>query len=478
MAHASTSFHGRRGHSISWRSKTFAGLVWLGTTCATQAQEASAPPTWGGDLASRPRLTGDWGELRDDLARKGVQFDVDVLATPIAVVSGGRSTGSNTWSNVDYTLNIDTQKLGLWKGGFINVQADTGLGSMNKRSGAIIAINTATLVPGANERTTVLMNATLTQYFTDAFAVAIGKFNTFDQGAQEFYGDYSSQFLNGAFNFPVTTEQVPQSAFGAGVIFQATKDLNLSVYALDPSGTPDSNDLGEAFDDGVIVTGGAQWTIHPFQRAGHQGLSFAWSDKRRLSLNQTPSDLDELLLQNDFPRLGDIGPTLAQYLSQYFPNLTPGAQAANTKAESWSVNYAFDQYLWQPNGDQTHGVGLFFSFGASDGNPNPIRYAYLAGIGGKGVGPSRPDDNFGIGVASTRFSGTFIPLLRQQLGLGLDREDAIEAYYNVAVTHWLNVTADVQFVSPALKKSLNRTGDGLTSVGNATIVGLRLRARL
>ena len=77
---------------------------------------------------------------------------------------------------------------------------------------------------------------------------------------------------------------------------------------------------------------------------------------------------------------------------------------------------------------------MFFRFGASDGNPNPIQYSFITGIGGKGVVPGRPDDTFGLGVARTQFSSAFVPFLRQQLNLGLQREDAIEMYYNVSVT--------------------------------------------
>jgi porin len=49
-----------------------------------------------------------------------------VLTTPQSVLSGGRNDSSSFWGNIDYTLNIDTQKLGLWPGGFFKFQADTG----------------------------------------------------------------------------------------------------------------------------------------------------------------------------------------------------------------------------------------------------------------------------------------------------------------------------------------------------------------
>jgi len=98
----------------------------------------------------RPRLTGDWGGLRDELGAKGVVFDVDLLVTPLDVLSGGRNTGGDTWGNADYTLNVDTEKLGLWPGGFLNVSVDTSFGTALNNSGSISPVNQAFLIPESN----------------------------------------------------------------------------------------------------------------------------------------------------------------------------------------------------------------------------------------------------------------------------------------------------------------------------------------
>jgi len=97
------------------------GLAFVILSDQASAQPVDVPATWGGDLLSRPRLTGDWGGWRDELGKKGIVFDVDLLMTPQVVTSGGRSTGGSFWGNADYTLNVDTQKLGLWPGGFFKV---------------------------------------------------------------------------------------------------------------------------------------------------------------------------------------------------------------------------------------------------------------------------------------------------------------------------------------------------------------------
>jgi porin len=120
---------------------------------------------------------------------------------------------------------------------------------------------------------------------------------------------------------------------------------------------------------------------------------------------------------------------------------------------------------------------VFFSAGASDGNPNPIKWAFIAGIGGKGVIPGRLDDSFGVGFARTQFSSAFIPFLRENLNLGLEHEDAMEMYYNLAITGWLTATADLQVINQALNKTFNPSGLGLVNVDNATIAGIRFRVR-
>jgi porin len=141
---------------VSISSIVVVGAILLVASAPATAQPVSVPPTWGGDFWSRPRLTGDWGGLRDDLGQKGVVFDVDLLVTPMDVLSGGKSSGGDTWGNVDYTLNVDTKKLGLWPGGFLNISVDTSFGGALNNSGAIVPVNTATLIPKSNDHTTAL----------------------------------------------------------------------------------------------------------------------------------------------------------------------------------------------------------------------------------------------------------------------------------------------------------------------------------
>jgi porin len=133
--------------------------------------------------------------------------------------------------------------VGLWPGGFLKVSVDSSFGTALSNSGAIVPVNTATLIPAADDRTTTLKNATFMQFLSEKFGLVLGKFDVFAAGGQEFYGDYATQFLNAAFNFPMTLEQVPISAFGGGVIALPTEGTTLSLLALGSDGTPTDNNV-------------------------------------------------------------------------------------------------------------------------------------------------------------------------------------------------------------------------------------------
>jgi porin len=397
-----------------------------------------------------------------------------MLLMPGGVMTGGTGTGAEFWGNVNYTLNIDTDKLGLWPGGFFKFEGVSSFGtSLNDQVGAIVPSNVATLYPTFDQASSGLMQASYTQFLSTKFGVTMGKMNVFEFTPTEFYGDYRTQFMNTGLNINSAFAMAPLSAYGGGVLLLPTKDITLMALALDAGGTPTKNDISKAFEDGVTVISAANIKIKPFGLVGHQGVSGLWSDKTRFSLDQDPDNLKRALLEERYPILGNPGSMLERILSKFFPQLLIPVEPANKKNSTWTVAYSFDQYFWQPDDDPKRGIGLFFSFGASDGNPNPIQYSYLMGIGGKGVFSGRPHDSFGIGWARTQFSDQFVPLLRQQLGLGLDHEDAIEMYYTAAITPWLNVSPNLQVINSGMNKIISN-GNELQNMNTAVEANLRM----
>jgi porin len=245
---------------------------------------------------------------------------------------------------------------------------------------------------------------------------------------------------------------------------------------MDPNGTIKNNDLGDAFDGGVTALVSTDLKIKPGGLPGHQNLTFTGSNKDRTSLIQNPANVARIFLESRYPLLGDPGPILSEIFDKL--GISPNADPLNMEHETWTATYSFEQFVWQPAGDPTRGVGVFFSASVSDGNPNPVKYSYSLGLVGKGVVPNRPRDDFGIGWARTEFSDDFLRELRAlPVNLGLDYEDVVELYYNVAVTPWLSVSPSLQIISPALKKTFDAASDAFKDIDTTYIAGVRVGIR-
>jgi porin len=170
------------------------------------------------------------------------------------------------------------------------------------------------------------------------------------------------------------------------------------------------------------------------------------------------------------------------YSSRQFTSLNQSAreiivnQNIAKKTGTWAFYYNFDQYLYETKKGSGQGVGIFGRFGASDGNPNPVHYFYSIGIGGKGVIPGRPLDQFGIGyyyidVSNPTFTGVFTTRS------ALSNEYGFEAYYNIALTPWMILAPNIQVIRPAQQDVVSITTGGVsrTSIDTTTVLGLRLQ---
>ena len=73
-------------------------------------------------------------------------------------------------------------------------------------------------------------------------------------------------------------------------------------------------------------------------------------------------------------------------------------------------------------------------------------------------------------------SDNFVPFLREHLNIGLNKEDAVELYYNASITRALNATLDLQVINQALQKTLDSSGH-LTQMNPSVVLGLRVYAR-
>jgi porin len=407
--------------------------------------------------------------MRNELATKGVTLDMSLTQAAQGIVRGGKDTGwQYSGGRGDIILNVDTQKLGLWPGGFLNVEAEGNfipadqLGkSINGRAGSLMLVNNSQIYPTPAGDNFNLPALNFTQFLSPYFGLTIGKFATITSTSgdmNEFaHGKGDTQFMNMAFNLnPLIALTVPYSTLGTGVIALPTKDPKqaiVSFLVMSSTGKASTSGFDDLNDDNLTFAGEGRVRTHFFGLTGHQLFGVTYSNRKFTSIDQNA----RFVFENG---------------------------ALEGKKGSWNIYYNFDQYLYEPKKGSGEGIGIFGRFGASDGNPNFMHYFYSLGIGGKGVIPNREHDRYGFGfyyidVNNPKLQGVFqnTELLRDEYGF--------EAFYNFAITPWLQLTPDIQVIRGAQKEKIAiGTAPGpigvpfiasRKSIGTATVLGLRLK---
>ena len=210
--------------------------------------EAPSATPYSGDIWTRSTLTGDWGGLRNQLAEKGVTLDLSVTQSGQGVVNGGKSGAWQYGGRGDIILNLDSQKLGLWPGAFLNLEAEGNWASaVNANTGALMPVNNSQILPLPGENFD-LISLNFSQFLSPYFGLTFGKYATITATSgdmNEFaHGKGDTQFMNMALNFnPLMALTVPYSTLGTGLIVLPTKDPKeaiVTVMVLQANGQPNT----------------------------------------------------------------------------------------------------------------------------------------------------------------------------------------------------------------------------------------------
>ena len=431
----------------------------LGTRVRAQDTSAASNP-YSGDLLSRSTLTGDWWGVRNQLAEKGVTFDLSITQVGQGVVNGGKSGVWEYGGRGDMVMSADSGKLGLWPGGFLNFELEGNwASSVNAKTGSLMPVNTNQMFPMPPGDIFGIPALNFTQFLSPYAGLTIGKYATITSTSgdmNEFaHGKGDTQFMNMALNFnPLIVFTVPYSTLGTGVIVLPTKDPKeaiVNLLVLSANGLPTTSGFSDLNGNDIVVVGEGRVRTNFFGLTGHQDFGTSFSNKKFTSIDQ---------------RLGSI----------------IESRSLDGKKGSWNIWYNFDQYLYEPKKGVDRGVGLFGRLGVSDGNPNFMKFFGSFGVGGKGMFESRPFDQFGLGYYYININNPTIQGLLQTRDF-LRNEYGFEAYYNFAITPWALLTPDIQVVRGAQKDIVNIVQGPLgllprldkTSIGTATVLGLRLQ---
>ncbi len=362
-------------------------------------------------------LTGDWGGGRIWLKEKGITIKPRVSLFEQGMVSG---KGDESWAfggKTGLQLLIDGEKLGLWKGLSIVSHVEYNFGkTANNRAGTLLPQNTALLFPGLDGSDAFdISSLFLSQKIGTNKTLMLGKINMIDiaSGTTFMGGAGVGNFQNIAFVAP-PTGLVPPYIFGA-LFLKKGKTFNYTLGAYDPVSVVNKSGFEKPFKEGITFYGSME---KPVTIAGKKG---AHSIKAIYS-TQNGTDLYDL---------GDLN--------------IPGS-FADIKHDRYYIGYSFNQYLVQDTEDASKGWGVFGQIGFSDGNPTPINWSFLLGVGGASPFKNRSQDAWGIGYFHYSVSNGIKSSTDEVLKL--NDENGLEAYYNYMVTPWMGLSIDYQMINP------------------------------
>jgi len=389
------------------------------------------------DLWNRETLTNGFAGLNDSLANKGIEVALGLTNIYQQNNHGGISThrrqGRHTGS-YDLEISSDLQKLLGVEGGTLYVHTE------GRWSRTDIDATSVGSVFGANgdagERRA--MDVTEVWYeqalLGESLLVRLGKLDitggfecrgcpvSFDGSL--FASDETAQFLNGAL---VNNPTIPFPDYGLGAIFHwnPVESWYASIGAIDAQADGRETGFATAFHKEDYFFYVAETGITP-----------------QLSSANGP-------LQGDY-RIGVWND----------PQPKANSDASKTYRDDVGLYLSCDQMLCKESreAEDTQGFGTFFRYGLANDRKNDISDFWSTGFQYQGLLDGRDDDVLGVGFAQGVFSD------KASVTYTADYESVFEAYYNVQVSPWWNVSPSLQYIA-------NPGGAG--AVSDAVVVGLR-----
>lgn len=389
---------------------------------------------WQDDIWTRSQLTGDWADTRNKLAENGLRVFGDITQYYQGVTTGGLTQQFKYGGRADYLIDIDSQKMGLWEGGHLDLRGETRLGQdTNRIDGAVALSNFAMNLPLPNQNVTALTGVQYTQDISKGVSVFAGKINLLD-GTPDSYtkGMRLNYFWNAAMQSNLTRTFLFPSSLGAGFTVRDDVEPVFTFVLLDTHYTPTTSGFPTLFTNGVVGYGEYQIRTNWFDLPGHSAFGFLYSTATRTALDTNPYVLLQGILSG-----------------------TP----LPTKNAAWTTTYRFDQVIYQDSENPARHWMLHGDYGLTEGNPNPI--LWFANLSLVGASPIRSREHDTIGIGYYHLGVSNLPILKIH---GFGAENGVELFYNAAVTPWFHVTPDVQILDPAQQNN-----------ATALLVGIRAR---
>jgi porin len=445
---------------VATRDASVANLLPLLLAYFNNGPVFGLPGTEVGDIFHRTQLSGDWGGLRTELARRGYFFDLYTTGAYQDVASGGLKTGGSFIQNNQLSINVDTERARLWPGGLLHITLQSRNGSSPERNFAVgsdVPQYYGLTLPGPF----YVHDYLPTEYFllqplSPKFSVLLGKITVLNICDQTLFGDrYRYYFANFNFNKnPIALYFYNPTSLTAVAEWAPSRRVILAGGVLDPNSKAD-NLAKNAFNH-VDIYGASIFSYGVVGLPGQAWAQFNWTNKPKIDLGSP---------------FGELSPgQVPQALGVLTGGTATQGLPINYKPYSWVTIGNFSQYLWlreKPeavglkltSGQPLRGVGIFGRAGyAPEATITVARQGSIALLA-SGLADRRKYDSFGAGFY---YNGTSRPLKDDVArltngGVTLKNEKGTEIFYDFAVTPAIRLIPSYQHVWDPLSAEVATT---------------------
>ncbi len=399
-----------------------------------------------GGIFERSYLLGDPGGYRQKFVDHGLYMDIGVTQFLQRNTSGGNNKNTRFNGSTDLWIWFDTGKANLWPGGAFFVHGEGRWRSgINNDVGSIQSANYDQNFPDTDSSNN---NWALSEWYYMQrlpwnFTAAAGKMNFASYGdTNPLANRERTQFTySGLVVNPIPGEYFPYTTLIGWLNWSSNKSLSLTGVC-------------------GINNGAATAEAGTFDTLTTKDLSYVFEFLYKFDIAQRPGTfLVDLAYSKRERNSFDIS------REQLFGQLI-GAIPIDEKSSNYTLIGNFSQYLWVKEGGEgltrhnltPRGIGIFGRFGWHPEDRNVIDAFYSFGIRGNGVSiPGRNDDEWGIGWAGSHISDDLRDLTDELRSW----EHAFEAYYNLMLTPAMHLSANSQFIRPAIEENDNAWTAGL-----------------
>jgi len=349
--------------------------------------------------------------LKEQLEDKGISFEVVYTTEYFANTRGGIKRDDTYLTNLDITLEVDTEKLGLWNNGQFFIYSLHNSGH-EKLTGEIVGdLQTVSNIEAP--RTSRIYELWYQHSFLDDQLSVLLGFH--DYNSEFDVTEYGGLYINSSFGIqPDISAGARPSIFplaAPGIRIKASLheqwELLFAVYDGDP-GDPDVSEHFPRSDlnnsSGAFIATEVAYHFHEEFLPGFIKVGL-WNNT------------------GDFDDVVDVNPS-------------GNPIQRNNNIGGYLI---IDKQLYEESEEQ--GLGGFIQFGMNDKRVNEVNLYVGGGLNYRGLIPGRDEDEVGIAVAHAVINEDIV-----DVGGRDDSETTIEATYNIQINNQIRIQPDIQYI--------------------------------